>query len=178
LSSEIKTSTNPASQRIVQRAVQDLTPAQRVTVRRSLSAAIGLCNIVLGLGDDRVGELIGQFMHARSTASRLAGIRYDFQRIRDALARINPDNVVYDEGEDCFAYVRPGDPTRIYLGDDFWTSVRRGRDSTAGTFVHEASHWYIGRGTDDHAYGDDIGELSYTLARNNADTLERIAENA
>ena len=160
------------------RMPDDLTVAQRVVVRRALAVAVRLCRDVVALSDDALGALVERIMGARPTPSRLAGIRRDYQRIGDHLAAMTPDQFRNQPGGAYYAEVDPDDATAITLGDDFWDADRRGIDTTAGTLVHEASHFLVVRGTDDHAYGDEIEELGLTLARNNADTLERVAEEA
>jgi peptidyl-Lys metalloendopeptidase len=61
----------------------------------------------------------------------------------------------------------------------FWRAPASGRDSQAGTIVHELSHWY---GTGDHKYGcSDCKALAGSdpaRAVLNADNVEYFAENA
>ncbi len=159
----------------VQRVPADISVPQRVTVRKAFDKAINLCSKVINSSDE-VLEPVVRRVNMRPTTERLKGIRLDFIRIKEALSNINIDGVQYDEQSDSFAYVYPNDPTRIVLGNLYFTASRKGEDSVAGTLIHEASHWSIVRGTDDHGYGDEISELAFTLARNNADTIERIAE--
>ena len=51
-----------------------------------------------------------------------------------------------------------------------------GRDSKAGTIIHELSHVVLG--TQDYAYGMNVLSLSSDEAANNADTYEYYAEDS
>lgn len=48
-----------------------------------------------------------------------------------------------------FAWVRPSDPSKIYLADLFWTASAKGVDSRVGTLLHEISHFTSIGGTKD-----------------------------
>ncbi|NEQ72439.1 MAG: hypothetical protein F6K23_04730 [Okeania sp. SIO2C9] len=154
---------------------QDLTIGQKVVVRRAKARAMALCQLVVQSKDEELGPIV-QSLNLRPATSRLNGLRSEFERIGTALSNLNINHVQYDDQEKCFAYVYPTDPTVMVLGNQYFTAERNGVDSVPGVLIHEASHWQIVRGTDDHAYGDDIYTLSSTLMRNNADTIERIAE--
>jgi peptidyl-Lys metalloendopeptidase len=52
-----------------------------------------------------------------------------------------------------FAYVYPSRPYQVWLCPLFWRSKNTGRDSRAGTLVHETSHFDNIGNTDDWAYG-------------------------
>lgn len=156
---------------------RDLAIGERVVVRKALAAAIGLCDAVINASDQALGDQVAALFNLRPTAQRLAGLRREFQNVKNALAQTNPDNCNRVEGGNYYAQVNPAVPYRITFGDDFFSASLRGIDSRAGALIHEATHWNIVRGSDDHAYGDaDMQRLSATLARNNADSLERIAE--
>ncbi|WP_213134781.1 M35 family metallo-endopeptidase [Citrobacter sp. FP75] len=159
--------------------VRNLTLAERVVVRHAFENACEICKKVIESPDGQLSVCIHTYMHARPTAARLQIIRDDFSRILAKLVSFNPENDVNfrrDEGEACFAYVDPSIDTVIYIGDQFFTSKRRGKDTPAGTFIHETSHYSSVLSTEDNAYGDDIEGLSFTLARKNADSYEYIAE--
>jgi peptidyl-Lys metalloendopeptidase len=79
-----------------------------------------------------------------------------------------------------FAYVYPSQPYRIYLCRVFWDVSPLGRDSQAGTLVHEMSHFYVVASTDDYVYGES-GAKSLAItnpdqAIANADNYEYFAE--
>ena len=72
--------------------------------------------------------------------------------------------------------VRHG-PLKIGLGPSFFEAPLVGRDSKAGTIIHELSH--IELGTLDYAYGvPAVLTLSADQAANNADTYEYYAEDS
>ncbi|MEH2079374.1 MAG: DUF4157 domain-containing protein [Nostoc sp.] len=167
--------TTRVQEQTIQRVPADLTVPQRVTLRRAFNRAIYLCDRVISANDLVLAPIVDRY-GMRPVQSRLNAIKLDFRWIRQALLNINIDNVQYDDADNAFAYVYPNDPTRLYLGNAYFVASRTGEDSVAGTLIHEASHWSVVRGTNDHGYGDEIHELAFTLARNNADTIERIAE--
>ncbi len=156
---------------------RDLSVGERIVVRRALAAAIALCDAVINASDQALGDQVASVFNLRPTPQRLAGLRRDFQNVRNALAHTSPNSCNRVEGGDYYAEVNPNVPYHITFGDHFFSASLRGIDSRAGTLIHEATHWNVVRGTDDHAYGDaEMQTLSATLARNNADSLERIAE--
>jgi peptidyl-Lys metalloendopeptidase len=79
-----------------------------------------------------------------------------------------------------FAYVYPSQPYRIYLCRVFWQVSPLGRDSQAGTLVHEMSHFYVVASTDDYVYGAsgamDLAITNPDQAIDNADNHEYFAE--
>lgn len=81
---------------------------------------------------------------------------------------------------DAYAYVYPNDDTKIYLGDPFWRAPATGKDSKAGTLVHEMSHYKSVSGTSDHAYGEqnceDLAIADPEAAQDNADSFEYFME--
>ncbi|EUC57017.1 peptidyl-lys metalloendopeptidase [Rhizoctonia solani AG-3 Rhs1AP] len=110
--------------------------------------------------------------------------RWDTVARHFALLHGQPPRFRYDcscTEEDTFAYVYPNQFGTVYLCGAFWRAPVMGRDSRAGTIVHEATHFTQIAGTDDHAYGH---EEAQTLAINfpdqaimNADSHEYFAEN-
>jgi peptidyl-Lys metalloendopeptidase len=79
-----------------------------------------------------------------------------------------------------YAYVYPNQPYKIYLCNVFWTAPALGRDSQAGTLVHEMSHFDVTAATDDYVYGAS-GAASLAIsdpakAIFNADNHEYFAE--
>ncbi|EHK0945434.1 M35 family metallo-endopeptidase [Citrobacter farmeri] len=159
--------------------IRDLSISERAVVRHAHQMACDICGKVIASTDGQLECCIARFMLARSTASRIMTIREDFKKILNKLKTFNPEIDAHfrrDEGQDCFAYVYPHIDTVIYIGDQFFTSKRRGKDTPAGTFIHEISHFNSVLSTKDNAYGDDINELNFALARKNADSYEYIAE--
>jgi hypothetical protein len=150
--------------------------SESVAVGRALDEAIGLCGSVIAANDERLGPLVERHMQARPTPQRLRFIRLDFGEIQARLRLFTVENFLRDAGSNCYAYVYPDRDNRIYLGDDFFTAPLTGRDSMAGSLIHEVSHFRSVRGTEDHAYGDDVEELNFARARNNANSFEYIAE--
>jgi len=82
--------------------------------------------------------------------------------------------------EDCYAYVYPGDNTKVYLGNDFGPAPATGADSKAGTLVHEISHYNTVGGTKDNAYGQaacqTLAKDHPDKAKQNADSFEYFSE--
>lgn len=79
-----------------------------------------------------------------------------------------------------YAYVYPTQPYRIYLCRVFWNAPALGRDSKAGTLVHEMSHFNVTARTSDYVYGAtgaaNLAKTDPTKALNNADNHEYFAE--
>jgi RHS repeat-associated protein len=81
---------------------------------------------------------------------------------------------VFSSGE--FAYSYRLGPLKIVLGPQFFRASLIGRDSQAGTIVHELSHIVVG--TYDYGYGMAVYSLSTDQAVNNGDTYEYYAEDS
>jgi len=79
--------------------------------------------------------------------------------------------------EDWFAFVYPAREYDIYLCPGFWRAEMTGRDSKAGTMIHELTHFPSIGGTSDHAYSTEVLTLPPDLAVDNADNYEYFAEN-
>jgi hypothetical protein len=81
-----------------------------------------------------------------------------------------------------FAFVRPADPSKVFLDLAFVKAPRLGENSRAGTITHEMSHFLIAGGTQDHVYGTagckELARKNPRLALNNADNSEFYVENA
>lgn len=125
-----------------------------------------------------------QFAHWFGTTQ--AGAR---DRIRDRIHQLLELNDRYTEAnfrrsEDpspgIFAYVRPADPSKVFLDDAFIKAPPVGINSRAGTLVHEMSHFRIVGGTRDHAYGQVrcrlLARSRPDLALENADSFEYFIE--
>ncbi|EKM83973.1 hypothetical protein AGABI1DRAFT_110574 [Agaricus bisporus var. burnettii JB137-S8] len=80
-----------------------------------------------------------------------------------------------------FAYVYPSNFGYIHLCGAFWNAPTTGTDSTAGTIIHESSHFLRNGGTGDIVYGQSSAKsLAITdpaSAITNADSHEYFAEN-
>ncbi|KAF8674089.1 peptidyl-Lys metalloendopeptidase [Rhizoctonia solani] len=110
--------------------------------------------------------------------------RWDTVARHFTLLHGQPQRFKYDcscAEEDTFAYVYPDQFGTVYLCGAFWKASVLGKDSRAGTIIHEATHFTRLGGTDDHAYGH---EEAQKLAINfpgqaimNADSHEYFAEN-
>ncbi len=101
----------------------------------------------------------------------------------DKLNKLTPENFQHVEpGEDSkvYAYVYPNDDTKIYLGDSFADAPATGKDSKAGTLIHEISHFDSVGGTKDNAYGtkdsEDLAKTDSAAAQDNADSFEYFVE--
>jgi len=108
-------------------------------------------------------------------------VKSNFSAIKNALAN---QPVTFDCSctQNYYAYVYPNQPYKIYLCKAFWSAPMTGRDSKAGTLVHEMSHFYAVASTDDWAYG---ATAAHNLAVNqpskaidNADNYEYFAEDS
>jgi len=81
-----------------------------------------------------------------------------------------------------YAYVYPNRPYTIYVCGAFWQAPMSGKDSKAGTLVHEMSHFDVTAQTDDWAYGQtackSLAQTDPAKALDNADSHEYFAENA
>ncbi|CAG8712063.1 10492_t:CDS:2, partial [Acaulospora colombiana] len=72
------------------------------------------------------------------------------------------------------AYVYRNEPKIVYLCTVFWSAPTTGKDSKAGTIIHEASHFTINGGTEDFVYGQTLAML---LAQSNPDNAIMNADN-
>ncbi|MEM7257664.1 MAG: M35 family metallo-endopeptidase, partial [Pseudomonadota bacterium] len=79
-----------------------------------------------------------------------------------------------------YAYVLKSREFEIFICPRFWTAISVGRDSQAGTLIHELTHFFSVNGTSDHAYSTAAVTLANEnpqLAVRNADSYEYFAEN-
>ncbi|HHL18157.1 MAG TPA: hypothetical protein ENJ33_00320 [Thiothrix sp.] len=115
----------------------------------------------------------------RYTNARYSAVTQNFNKIHDALAN---KQVTFDCScaSASYAYVYSNRPYRIYLCNSFWRASLKGRDSKAGTLVHEVSHFSIVAKTKDHVYGESgVKQLAISRpdkAIANADSHEYFAE--
>lgn len=108
-------------------------------------------------------------------------VKSHFSAIKNALQN-QPITFDCSCTQNYYAYVYPNQPYKIYLCKAFWSAPMTGRDSKAGTLVHEVSHFYVVASTDDWAYG---ATAAHNLAVNqpnkaidNADNHEYFAEDS
>ncbi|CAE6408966.1 unnamed protein product [Rhizoctonia solani] len=110
--------------------------------------------------------------------------RWDTVARHFALLHDQPQRFRYDcscTEEDTFAYVYPDQFGTVYLCESFWRAPVLGRDSRAGTIIHEATHFTQIASTEDHARGhkraQELAINSPNQAIMNADSHEYFAEN-
>jgi uncharacterized Zn-binding protein involved in type VI secretion len=153
--------------------------AADAAITKALADAIAALDKRIGdldAWDDATAASFRKWFGADDAASR-AAIRERMQKTRDLLAGYTLDN--FGPDDDAYAYVYPDDDQKIYLGEAFEGAPETGRDSRAGTLVHEASHFDTIAGTDDHAYGEqDSAHLAQggNLGMDNADSFEFFVE--
>ncbi|KAF9446109.1 deuterolysin M35 metalloprotease [Macrolepiota fuliginosa MF-IS2] len=80
-----------------------------------------------------------------------------------------------------YAYVYPTDFGHIYLCGAFWNAPLTGKDSRAGTIIHESSHFTKNGGSQDYVYGQtaakSLAVSNPSHAVMNADSHEYFTEN-
>lgn len=113
------------------------------------------------------------------TSSRFSTVKSHFSALKSTFAT---KTFYYDCSctENAYAYVYPTQPYKVYLCKAFWTAPPMGRDSKAGTLVHETSHFNVVASTQDYVYGEtaakNLAKTSPTKAVKNADNHEYFAE--
>lgn len=138
-------------------------------------------NVRTYLSELRNGSRYTTWMGAHD-ATRYALVGSHFDAIANYIDTRSPLTFNCSCNDDYYAYVYPNDPSlTIYLCNAFWQAPLTGTDSRAGTLIHEASHFDVHGGTDDHAYGQSAAQQlainSPALAVMNADSHEYLAEN-
>lgn len=115
------------------------------------------------------------------TSSRFSTVKSHFTNIKGAFAG---KTFYYDCSctDNAYAYVYPNQPYKVYLCSAFWSAPALGRDSKAGTLVHETSHFTVVAGTQDYVYGEtgakNLAKTNPSKAIMNADNHEYFAEDA
>jgi peptidyl-Lys metalloendopeptidase len=118
----------------------------------------------------------------RYTNARYSVVTQHFNKIHDALAnqQVTFDCNCASAYRSSFAYVRRNNPYRIHVCSRFWNASLKGRDSKAGTLIHETSHFSVVANTNDHVYGESgVKQLAISRpdkAIANADSHEYFAE--
>jgi peptidyl-Lys metalloendopeptidase len=117
----------------------------------------------------------------KAEEKRYDGLAWNFIKLHSVLKSKEVEFAYDSSKKGVYAYVDPNDGAyKISLGPAFWNAPATGRDSKAGTIVHELSHEECG--TDDHVYGE-VGAKDLALndpakAVNNADNYEYFAEDS
>lgn len=125
------------------------------------------------------GSTLYTYWFGTYTSSRFSTVVSHYNSIYDAFVN---KSVVYDCGckKNYYAYVYPSQPYKIYVCRAFWAAPNLGRDSRAGTLVHEMSHFNVTAATDDWVYGasgaHSLALSNPTKAIDNADNHEYFAE--
>lgn len=115
------------------------------------------------------------------TSSRFSTVKSHYTNIKGAFAS---KTFYYDCSctDNAYAYVYPTQPYKVYLCQAFWSAPALGRDSKAGTLVHETSHFNVVASTQDYVYGEtgakNLAKTNPTKAVKNADNHEYFAEDA
>jgi peptidyl-Lys metalloendopeptidase len=91
------------------------------------------------------------------------------------------DDPGIDDPDNTFAYVSSTDHYNMNICGAFWRAPLLGKDSRAGTIVHELSHFNVVAATDDIQYGQNaarsLAKSNPGNAIQNADSHEYFAEN-
>lgn len=113
------------------------------------------------------------------SSSRYSTVQSHFTSIHSAFATKTVE-FYCDCTDSAYAYVFSNQPYKIHLCNAFWNAPASGIDSTAGTLVHEMSHFTVVAGTADNAYGtaacQKLANKNPNKAVNNADSHEYFAE--
>ncbi|MFH1177262.1 MAG: M35 family metallo-endopeptidase [Acidobacteriota bacterium] len=156
------------------------TTTQQVTLQTAHSNATSISNKAIGhLAANPNGSSLYTYWFGTYTSQRFTLVKGHYNTIWDAFAN---KSVTYDCGckKRYYAYVYPSQPYKIYLCKVFWTAPALGRDSQAGTLVHEMSHFYVTASTDDYVYGatgaHNLALTNPDQAVDNADNHEYFAE--
>jgi peptidyl-Lys metalloendopeptidase len=132
--------------------------------------------LISGLAVNAVGNGTFAWWFGNNSAS---SVKPHYTAINYAFSN---QNVTYDCGckKRYYAYVYANQPYKIYVCSVFWKAPDLGRDSKAGTLVHEMSHFSVVVGTDDYVYGatgaHNLALTDPAKAFMNADNHEYFAE--
>ena len=113
--------------------------------------------------------------------ARFARVLDTFRGLERALVEQSMSYACGCDEPGVFAYVNPFVAYDITLCPVFWATTADGRDSRAGTIIHELSHFRTVASTVDHAYAQvpsqRLAATSPELAIENADSYGYFAEN-
>ncbi len=107
-------------------------------------------------------------------------VRATFNNLGDVLANQTLQFHCDCDDSKNIAYVFPAWPYKIYLCPAFWQVPLTGRNSKAGTILHELTHFPLVNGTSDHVDETATAKLAIEkpeLAVKNADSYEYFAVN-
>ncbi|MEW6367665.1 MAG: M35 family metallo-endopeptidase [Acidobacteriota bacterium] len=156
------------------------TTSQQASMQTAHNSAVSISNKAIShLASNPNGSSLYTYWFGTYTSSRFNTVKAHYNSIWDAFVN---KSVVYDCGckKRYYAYVYPNQPYKIYVCKVFWTAPNLGRDSRAGTLVHEMSHFYVTASTDDYVYGatgaHNLAVSDPTKAIDNADNHEYFAE--
>lgn len=156
------------------------TTTQQNTLLTALGNATTITDAaVQHLGANPNGDSLYAWWFGAWTSSRFNTVSSHFDALSDAF---HTEPITFDCGcnQNYYAYVYPSRPYKIYLCRVFWQAPNVGRDSKAGTLVHETSHFNVVAGTDDYVYGasgaHNLALTDPARAINNADNHEYFAE--
>jgi peptidyl-Lys metalloendopeptidase len=113
------------------------------------------------------------------TSSRFSTVKSHFTSLKSTFAS---KTFTFDCSctDSAYAYVYPTQPYKVYLCQAFWSAPAMGRDSKAGTLVHETSHFNAVASTQDYVYGataaKNLAKTNPSKAVKNADNHEYFAE--
>ncbi len=156
------------------------TTAQQGLLKTAHANAITLTsksNTYLGANPN--GSTLETTWFGAFNSSRHATVKDHFVKANAAFVN---QNVVYDCGckQSAYAYVYANQPYKIYLCKAFWNAPALGRDSKAGTLVHEMMHFTVVAGTSDYVYGAtgamNLAKTNPANAIMNSDNHEYFAE--
>jgi hypothetical protein len=167
----------------------DLTAAEaaRHDAEGSLKAIVNY----LDGGDTRTADLLKRWFGTDDLSARQA-VRGTLKRSADWISSIifyclyandgtlieefqtPTGSIIVDGSGDTYAYVNPGDMSRVYLGLRFFEAPTSGYDSKLGTVIHEMTHFWLTGSTDDIEYAKDD---CLDLANNDFDGAQKNADN-
>ncbi len=146
------------------------------TIARNASIALGGLEIGQRSNSPRYVQWFGTY-----SETRFNFVNAGFNNLRSVLENSQIEFVCGCLRDATFAFVNRARPFEINLCPAFWPAPENGRDSRAGTIVHELSHFNQVVGTADFKYGQkDTALLAVSepdQAVINADNYEYFAEN-
>lgn len=158
------------------------TTSQQSTMQTSHNNAISISGKAKAqLAANPNGSTLYTYWFGAYASSRFSTVVSHYNAINGAFVS---KSVTYDCGckKSYYAYVYPNQPYKIYVCKVFWSAPALGRDSKAGTLVHEMSHFYVTASTDDWVYGasgaHNLAVTNPTNAIDNADNHEYFAEDS
>jgi len=155
------------------------TNSQKTTLTTAVTNATSISTKAYNYLVSNGNSTLYRYWFGAYTSSRLSTVKSHYSSLKDALGN---KSITIDCGctGNYYAYVYPTQPYKIYVCKAFWSAPAKGRDSKAGTLVHETSHFNVVAKTQDYVYGatgaHDLALSSPTKAIANADNHEYFAE--